>query len=139
MPSNSADVVVVGVDGSPDSILAVKWAEHYAAATGSTLRLVTSWEWAMAYGAPMMFEGYHPDADAQAVVDKAKANLSLPEDRVEVRVQEGAPGPVLIAASEGAQAVVVGSQGHGAVSKLLLGSVSSYCVHHATCPVVVVK
>lgn len=93
----------------------------------------------MAYGAPMMFEGYHPDADAQAVVDKAKANLSLPEDRVEVRVQEGAPGPVLIAASEGAQAVVVGSQGHGAVSKLLLGSVSSYCVHHATCPVVVVK
>lgn len=139
MSKDQLGFVVVGVDGSPDSVEAVKWADRYAAATGATLRLVTSWQWAMAYGAPMMFEGYHPDADAREVIEKAKTNLTLPSERVETRVPEGSAGPVLVAESEGAQALVVGSHGHSAISKLLLGSVSAHCVHHATCPLVVVR
>jgi nucleotide-binding universal stress UspA family protein len=139
MTSGEGGVVVVGIDGSPGSMQAVRWAESYASATGASLRLVTSWEWAMAYGAPMMFDGYHPDSDANAVAEKAKADLTLPADRVKVDVQEGPAGSVLVTASKGAQALVVGSHGYSAVSKLLLGSVSAYCVHHASCPVVVVR
>jgi nucleotide-binding universal stress UspA family protein len=107
MPSNQGGVVVVGVDGSPASLTAVKWADHYASATG--------------------------------VVEKARADLTLPDGRVEVHVEEGAAGPVLVSESAGAQALVVGSQGHRAVSTLLLGSVSAYCLHRAGCPVVVVR
>jgi nucleotide-binding universal stress UspA family protein len=139
MSNNEGGVVVVGVDGSDAGLAALKWADHYASATGASLRIVTSWEHAMAYGVPMMFEGYHPNADARVVVDKAITDVTLPEERVEVCVQEGSAGPVLVAASEGAQALVVGSQGHGAVSSLLLGSVSAYCVHHSASPVVVVR
>jgi nucleotide-binding universal stress UspA family protein len=139
MSNNEGGVVVVGVDGSEAGLAALKWADHYASATGASLRIVTSWEHAMAYGVPMMFEGYHPSADARVVVDKAITDVTLPEERVEVCVQEGSAGPVLVAASEGAQALVVGSHGHGAVSTLLLGSVSAYCVHHSASPVVVVR
>lgn len=139
MSNDQAPSVVVGVDGSPESTTAVQWADRYATASGASLRLVVAWQHAMAYGRPMMFEGYHPHAEAEALLDKVKADLDLPADRVETQISEGAPGPVLVAAAEHADALVIGSQGHGAVSTVLLGSVSSYCVHHATCPVVVVR
>jgi nucleotide-binding universal stress UspA family protein len=42
-------------------------------------------------------------------------------------------------ASEGAEPLVVGSRGHGALADMLLGSVSTYCVHHAHCPVTVIR
>jgi nucleotide-binding universal stress UspA family protein len=132
-------VVVVGVDGSPDGTTAVRWAADYAAATGADLRLVTTWEWPISYGTACYFDGYSPAADAQAMIEKALAEVSLPTDRVDTQVEEGYAGPHLVKASVGAQALVVGSHGHGSVSGLLLGSVSSYCVHHATCPVVVAR
>jgi len=117
--SEITEVVVVGVDASACSDAAVKWADAYARATGATIRLVTVWQWAQSYGYPMMFEGYSPDADALAVAEKARAGLSK--------------------RSEGASLLVVGTHGHRGVNSLLLGSVSTYCVHHATCPVVVVR
>ncbi len=139
MSNDQTGTIVVGIDGSAQSVAAVKWAERYATASGATLQLVISWQHAMAYGQPMMFEGYHPETDAQVVVDKVQADLSLPADRVETRTAEGSAGAVLVEASAGALALVVGSRGHSGVDSLLLGSVSSYCVHHATCPVVIVR
>ncbi|GIE29728.1 hypothetical protein Ait01nite_027730 [Actinoplanes italicus] len=49
------------------------------------------------------------------------------------------PAEVLTHASTGAQLLVVGSRGHGAVSGLLLGSVSQHLLRHSACPVVVVR
>jgi nucleotide-binding universal stress UspA family protein len=46
---------------------------------------------------------------------------------------------ILLRAAEGADLLVVGSRGHGAFAGMLLGSVSQHCVHHASCPVVVVR
>lgn len=139
MANDQAPIVVVGVDGSPESQLAFDWAGRYAAASGATVRLVIAWEHAQAYGQPMMFEGYHPREEAEKLVGTIKDGMSVPANQVEVQVVEGSAGPALVAAAEGADTLVVGSQGHGAVSTLLLGSVSSYCVHHATCPIVVVR
>ena len=52
---------------------------------------------------------------------------------------EGYPAQVLVAASEGAELLVVGSRGYGGFADALLGSVSTYCVHHAHGPVTVIR
>jgi nucleotide-binding universal stress UspA family protein len=57
---------------------------------------------------------------------------------IETEVVFGHPGPVLIEHSEGADLLVVGSRGFGGFKGLLLGSVSTYIVHHAKCPVAII-
>jgi nucleotide-binding universal stress UspA family protein len=57
---------------------------------------------------------------------------------LQVTVQEGHATKVLLDAGRGARMLVLGSRGHGGFAGLLLGSVSSACAQHATCPVVVV-
>jgi nucleotide-binding universal stress UspA family protein len=131
-------VVVVGIDGSSNADAALRWAQTYAESTGALLRLVVAWEWPTSYGYPMTFEGFDPQADAARVAEKATANLSLPVGRIETAVREGSAGDALIRSSADADLLVVGRRGHHGVAGLL-GSVSSYCVHHATTPVVVVR
>jgi nucleotide-binding universal stress UspA family protein len=60
---------------------------------------------------------------------------------VEPLVESGPPGPVIcdVATDKNVDVVVVGSRGRGAVRRALLGSVSTHVVHHAPCPVMVVK
>ena len=137
--TGTSEVVVVGVDGSRQSEVAVAWADRYARVSGATILLVCAWEWATAYGYPMMFEGYHPDVDAAALVEKARVGLSVPAEQVKSLVQEGPAGHVLVEAATDAAMLVVGTHGHRAVNSILLGSVSSYCIHHAHCPVLVVR
>ena len=54
-------------------------------------------------------------------------------------VAEGHPADVLVRTATGADLLVVGSRGHGGFAGMLLGSVSSHAVHHAVCPVLVVR
>lgn len=132
-------VVVVGVDGSKESLAAVAWAQRYANATGAVLRVVVAYLWPQAYGYPMMFEGFDPASDAKGVAEQVVSGLALPADRIATRVVEGPPGGVLVADSADADVLVVGARGHSGIDKLTLGSISRYCVHHATVPVVVVR
>jgi nucleotide-binding universal stress UspA family protein len=131
--------IVVGVDGSPCSRVALQWAEDYAAKTGGALKLVTAWHWPMSYGVPVAYEGFDPEEDARKIAEAAKADLSLPLDRVTTVVEQGPPGDILIATAGDGALLVVGTRGHGGFAGALLGSTSSYCVHHAHCPVVVVR
>ncbi|MFI7296443.1 universal stress protein [Streptomyces sp. NPDC050121] len=55
------------------------------------------------------------------------------------QIVAGRPEPTLIEAARDADLLVVGSHGHGAFAGMLLGSVSQHWVHHATCPVVVIR
>jgi nucleotide-binding universal stress UspA family protein len=52
---------------------------------------------------------------------------------------EGRTAEVLVRAARGADLLVVGNRGHGGFTASLLGSVSHYCVHHASCPVLVMR
>lgn len=131
--------VVVGIDGSSASRVALRWAEDYATLADVSLTLVTAWHWPMSYGVPVAYEGFDPEEDARKVVEAAAADLSISPDRVSTVVAQGQPGDVLVSAGGKDALLVVGSRGHGVLAGALLGSTSSYCVHHATCPVVVVR
>jgi len=79
--------------------------------------------------------------DAFIVLSEAIAGMCTVDPDVQVcpRVVEGQAGQVLVAAAEGADLLVVGSRGHGGLAEALLGSVGQYCVHHAPCPVVIMR
>ncbi len=134
--------IVVGFDGSESSLSALEWAAAQAHRTGSTVAVVTAWEWPTAYGTPMAFpEDFDPKADAQTLVDdaKRKINESFPDVAVRTIVERGHPAPVLVDASGGASLLVVGCRGHGEFVGMLIGSVSEHCVANAHCPVLVFR
>ena len=133
-------IVVVGVAGSDASRLAVRWADHYAAETGGTLRLVTVWEHPPEYtGTAAVRYAFDLSKAAGDVTENARQDVTAPAERLQVRVIEGSPRLALTGAAADADLLVVGSKGHSGVETLLLGSVSAYCVDHSTVPVVVVR
>ena len=78
---------------------------------------------------------------AREIVILAVADVSGLDEQVTItpKAVEGNADRVLLDASAGADLLVVGSRGHGDSSRPLLGSVGQHCVHHATCPVVVIR
>jgi nucleotide-binding universal stress UspA family protein len=144
--TNGQELVVVGVDGSAESVRALSWAARYAAATGARVQAVLAWHYPAAAGqAPV---GVAPDpvhketeARERAVLDEtiAKAYSGRPGPAAEARLGYGHPAQVLIEASKEADLLVVAHRGHGAFTGMLLGSVSIHCVTGAFCPVVVVR
>jgi nucleotide-binding universal stress UspA family protein len=143
---SSAPHVLVGVDGSAESIGALRWAAQYAAATGATISAVLCWHYPAAVGtAPV---GKAPKAitdevrtEMQEHLDKALTEVfgtSAPP-RVQPEIAYGHPAEVLVEESQRADLLVVGRRGHGQFLGMLAGSVSMHCVTHADCPVVVVR
>lgn len=131
--------VVVGIDGSDCSRAALRWADEYAKLADVNVTLVTAWHWPTSYGIPVAYEGFDPEEDARKVVEAGAADMSIPRDRIKTVVEQGSAGDVLVAAAKPGDVLVVGSRGHGSLAGALVGSTSAYCVHHATCPVVVVR
>jgi nucleotide-binding universal stress UspA family protein len=138
--------IVAGVDGSPSSLAALHWAVRQAGLTGGTVEVVIAWRYpAAATGYAWVPIAADEPVDyaeiAQKVVAEAISNVDTAggDVRMSTRVQQGCAAQVLIDAAVGADLLVVGSRGHGGFSGALLGSVSMHCVHHAPCPVVVVR
>lgn len=138
--------VVVGVDGSAESVRALDWAVRYAKAVGAGIRAVTAWHYPSAVGpAPV---GVAPAAVSDEVEQAKLAEMETalrtafggePTVPVEHKIAYGHAAQVLIDQSKDASLLVVGSRGHGAFTGMLLGSVSTHCVTHAACPVLVVR
>jgi nucleotide-binding universal stress UspA family protein len=143
--SVSAPHVIVGVDGSPESVEALAWAARYAAATGATISAVHAWHYPPAGPVPA---GRPPQAVTEEVrrhmqeaLDSALTEVygTATPDKVDTKVAYGHPAMVLVNESEAADLLVVGNRGHGKFSGMLLGSVSIHCVTTASCPVLVVR
>ncbi|MGW6442624.1 universal stress protein [Lentzea sp. NPDC055074] len=144
MSDSEPKPVVVGVDGSPASLAALSWAADEARRRGRPLVVISAW-----YREPGIVIGPLPaeigmeltpqrlEAAQHAVLDHAVKDIADVELRTVV--VHGDPRAELTQASGDAELLVVGNRGHGPVVEMILGSVSSYCVHHARCPVVVVK
>jgi nucleotide-binding universal stress UspA family protein len=140
-PAHSSPVVV-GVDGSEQSLRALRWAHRQASLMGAPLDVVTAWtfpETPAPLGIPVHVP-YQEQLVAQAHtrLDEIVAEV-LPERRqVRTRVLPGGAAAVLLAEARSASLLVVGTRGEGFFDHLLIGSVSERCVRHAPCPVVVV-
>ena len=136
---NEIPRIVVGVDGFESSQTALRWAIHQARVTGGIVEAVTTWQ--IPPGSGLIPAADLPDYqdDARIILTEAIAEMCMVDPEVEVRphVVEGAAGPVLVAAAEGADLLVVGCRGHGGLAGTRLGSVGRYCAHHASCPVVI--
>jgi nucleotide-binding universal stress UspA family protein len=151
-------VIVVGVDGSPGSDAALRWALAEAKLRGVGLRVVTAYQVPqLALGGPVVgAPGVFPTAvseddlgrlrsastaEAERVVDDALARIGTnASEAVEIEsgAVEGPPAETLIEAARGAELLALGSRGHGGFVGLLLGSVSQQCAQHPPCPVVIV-
>ena len=139
-PTPDRGKIVVGHDGSASSQRALSWAARQAVLTGSTLEIVMTWEWPTSYGwAVPVPTDFDPESDIQKVLDSAVAGVlsEHPGLRVEPRLINGHPAPVLVEASKDADLLVVGSRGHGEFVGMLIGSVSEHCATNAHCPVLI--
>ena len=142
----TSHTIVVGLDESSSSRAALEWAARHARVTGSGLRAVHVLDWP--YGLD--------DAD---VAGPNSAGVVLTHDQIEalyrgritrvfdevdprpdwlMQFARGEVGPVLVHQAENAAMLVVGTREHVGLERLLVGSVSHYCVSHALCPVVAV-
>jgi nucleotide-binding universal stress UspA family protein len=139
-------VIVVGVDGSPSSMVAVEWAARDAELRNVPLKVVH-------VVAPIVAtEGWSESSADYAQFQEDQARQII-EQAHKVAAEAASPGrapqvtsevlhapvvPTMADLSEQADMVVVGCRGQGAVARALLGSVSSGLVHNAHCPVAVV-
>jgi nucleotide-binding universal stress UspA family protein len=133
--------VVVGVDGSEQSKLALRWGARMCAATGSHLEAVIAWDYPISYGLAGVSVQYDPEAEMTKLLTDTVEEVfgaDRPQGMV-LSVREGHPAKVLHDASAGATMLVVGTRGHGGFYGMLLGSVSAYVAEHAACPVLVVR
>ena len=134
--------VVVGVDGSECGTRALEFAADEGALRGAVLHVVS------AYGAKpsvtawptVLLESDHQET-AAAIVDESLAHVRRIDDALVSKgeIRYGSAGHVLVDVSHGATLLVLGSRGWGYVASILLGSVSEHCVHHAVCPITIVR
>jgi nucleotide-binding universal stress UspA family protein len=138
--------IVVGVDGSPSSGAALRWAIRQAEMTHGIVDAVIAWQFPAGYGGhswapPAAADTVdYPEIAAKALADAIGSAVDLDAD-VSVRqvvVGDNAAQALLDAAVD-ADLLVVGSRGHAGFAGALLGSVSQHCVQHAPCPVVVIR
>ncbi len=138
--------IVVGVDGSAASRAALHWAAREARLRGAHLEVVHAWELPALVvagdggaGVPVIAPGELEQAAEDLVRREAAAITAAQCLEVTASIVRGHPAHALIEAARGADLLVVGSRGHGGFVGMLMGSVSNHVVHHAGCPVVVVR
>ena len=130
--------VILGVDGSPSSMLAVECVARLSGAVERVL-VVSAADAGIAMSDSKMVK--HEREAAEGQVGKAKEVLATLGSKVEGRVADGDPRQVLvdIALAEKADLLVVGSRGRTGIARLLLGSVAAHVAEHAPCSVLIVR
>jgi nucleotide-binding universal stress UspA family protein len=135
--------IVVGVDESAGAAAALHWAVREAEVRDWSLTAVLAWGFLDQHHAIVgqPFDPSYGEADARAALDSiiAAAVGTARAATVEQKVVNDLAARALIDASDGADLLVVGARGLGRVRTVLLGSVSQQVLHHATCPVAVVR
>jgi nucleotide-binding universal stress UspA family protein len=137
-------VIVVGVDGSPASISALRWALAQGPSTveavmasarvGAFVPATSMGVYPYAHKPEL--ERQHPEQRLHEVVTEAVAVVADAPEIAEI-VVAGDPGAALVQASRRADLLVIGAKGHNPIMDVFPGGVAAHCVRHAACPVVV--
>lgn len=132
--------IVVGVDGSPHSIVGLRWALAHAEKLGdTTVVALLAWELPL-IAVPNAFDPDELEGRAKRFLNETIDGFAPdPPVRLERIVAHGEPTTALVEASRDADLLVVGTRGRNAFKGLLLGAVSQGCAASAYCPVVIVK
>lgn len=135
--------IVVGVDGSADSIAAARWAVDEARLRRRPVTLVHVYSWPVPVvpmaPVPSSWTEETLRRAAEALVAEAVAAVRTEDVPVTGDVRSGPVAYTLVEASRGADLVVLGHRGRGGFATLLLGSVAATVAAHARCPVAVVR
>ncbi|HKE75895.1 MAG TPA: universal stress protein [Acidimicrobiales bacterium] len=133
--------IVVGVDGSPHSLDALRWAQREAALRRGRLVALFAWGFVPpghAGGGHTFDAGYGPEEADRLLAASIDAALGDGAGVVRRTVCEP-PARALLDAAAGTDLLVVGARGVGGFRGLLLGSVSGQCLHHAPVPLAIVR
>jgi nucleotide-binding universal stress UspA family protein len=140
--------VLLAHDGSDHAAGAANLVGEIRWPSGSVLRVVSVIEPAMVPATTLAGGAHYSseiDAELSAYYDEAVSEavrkLEAPDRTVDGAVLRGRPATVITEEAQtfGADVVIVGSRGHGAIASLVLGSVSAEVVDHAPCPVLVAR
>jgi cation-transporting P-type ATPase F len=135
--------IIVGVDGSPESNNALRWAALEAKLRGAKLKAVHCWLYPVGVGIdvytlpPEEVMEKSAASALDAAIDAALEGFDA-VPAIERVVVNGSPGHVLTTMSDDAELVVVGTRGRGGFTGLLLGSAANQVAHHAKCPAVLI-
>lgn len=136
--------IVVGVDGSGESLVAAEWAAMQAARHGLALHVVSAPgmlpRMHSPHASPATLAGELRDASVRALgLGRARAEEVAPGLNVTTGLLSGAPALAVTGSGAGAAMLVVGARGTGGFAAMVLGSVSRYAADRAACPVIVVR
>lgn len=138
-PIGRSGRIVVGIDGSEESVTALRRAIRIANALNASIEAVSSWRLPSGYATVGEYE-YSPLDDANAILSGAAKSVFGAQAPAwfTTATFEGNAADVLIEQSRGAEMLIVGSRGHGGIAGVLLGSVSAMCAEHAHCAVLII-
>jgi nucleotide-binding universal stress UspA family protein len=134
--------MVAALDGSEQSIRACRWAIQHARLLGNAVHLVGVWRVPATILVTPTYrdEDYLQDAELAFEAAVAKTLEGLDASNVQSFLINGHARPILVEAAQGATSLVIGPHGRGNTTPgMHLGSTASYLIHHAPCPVVVVR
>jgi nucleotide-binding universal stress UspA family protein len=144
--SSSTEPVVVGVDGTPTGEAAIAFAFVQASGRGADLVAIHAWsdlvlEAAYTAGGAATLDFGHLQRQSEELLAERLAGWEekYPDVRVVREVVHDRPARALLRHAGHAQLLVVGTRGRGGFHGLLLGSTSQHLLHHATCPVAIVR
>jgi nucleotide-binding universal stress UspA family protein len=144
---HSLRTVLLAVDGSADSFRAVRFLAALPLDPGLRLRLLSVVEMPLIATGPETASGLTPldqmlrdlQVQAEETLRRIEADFKGRVAAIESGVVVGRAGEEIVNAANDADLVVIGARGLGAFGRLLLGSVSEYVLHHAACPVLIVR
>ena len=133
--------VVAGIDGSEESARALRWAAEYVERVGGILHAVTIWHQPVQFGYRLPTPDTELEQRARESLDSTvdAVRRDFPEVDVRSRLVRGQVVDEFVGLSKQADLLVLGNKGHGAFTGMMVGSVALKLVHHARCPVTVVR
>lgn len=143
--------ILLAIDGSKASEKVIKWAEEAyqtlpeARFTSFSVNAPTVYVTPYGVGViPNLEDLYNNEIDPDEYMKTPAYQMwqNFPDhQRIEYKIAKGMAAPEICAEAEEGQydLIVLGSRGHGMTASVVLGSVSAKVLHHAPCPVLVVR